>query len=330
MKKIMILIMLLLLVGCSNEEPVVTTEAVEEEPVKEVYLAKVNGEIISIETFDKYYAMQSYDFEKEFGESVWDIEQDGKTMREIRQDQTLDYLIRVVLIEDYLKNKGDLVDSALIDSTYDRYMESIKNDNEIQAYFEANDIDQTFLKRFLEDQYYLRIYEEQLLEEIGNDPKTQDMLFTDKVIRYKTRHILLDSQETLNEVLALLNDEENPADFSDMARLYSIHATSAVKGGDLGYMLVGMMPAEYEEVALTIEPYTVSEPIQTEYGFHLIFVDDRQMLQDMIESGMPEDEINSYKADIVKKYAATEIVRLFDEMKNGAEIDLNKEILNER
>lgn len=330
MKKIMILIMLLLLVGCSNEEPVVTTEAVEEEPVKEVYLAKVNGEIISIETFDKYYAMQSYDFEKEFGESVWDIEQDGKTMREIRQDQTLDYLIRVVLIEDYLKNKGDLVDSALIDSTYDRYMESIKNDNEIQAYFEANDIDQTFLKRFLEDQYYLRIYEEQLLEEIGNDPKTQDMLFTDKVIRYKTRHILLDSHETLNEVLALLNDEENPADFSDMARLYSIHATSAVKGGDLGYMLVGMMPVEYEEVALTIEPYTVSEPIQTEYGFHLIFVDDRQMLQDMIESGMPEDEINSYKADIVKKYAATEIVRLFDEMKNGAEIDLNKEILNER
>jgi parvulin-like peptidyl-prolyl isomerase len=330
MKKIMILIMLLLLVGCSNEEPVVTTEVTEEEPVEEVYLAKVNGEIISIETFDKYYAMQSYDFEKEFGESVWDIEQDCKTMREIRQDQTLDYLIRVVLIEDYLKGKGDLVDPEVIDTAYDRYMESIKNDNEIQAYFEANGIDQAFLKRFLEDQYYLRLYEEQLLEEISNDPKTQDLLFTDKVIRYKTRHILLDSQDTLNEVLALLNDEENPADFSDMARLYSIHATSAVKGGDLGYMLVGTMPGEYEKVALEIEPYTVSEPIQTEYGFHLIFVDDRQMLQDMIESGMPEDEINSYKADVIKKYAATEIIRLFDEMKAGADIEANKEILNER
>lgn len=330
MKKWIVFILLLMLVGCSNEAPVESADLTIDKLEEEAYLAKVNGEIITLEIFDKYYAMQSYDFEKEFGESVWDIEQDGKTMREIRQEQTLDYLIRVVLIEDYLKNKGDLVESSVIDSAYKRYMESIKSDGEIKGYFEANNIDEAFLKRFLEDQYYLRIYEEQLLEEISNDPETQDKLFTDQIIRYKTRHILLDSKDTLDEVLALLNDEENPADFSDMARLYSIHATSAVKGGDLGYMLVGTMPEAYEAVALTIEQYIVSEPVETEYGFHLIFVDDRQMLQDMIDSGMPEDEINSYKADIVEKYAATEIVRLFEKMKSEADIDTREELLNER
>ncbi|MCH4890676.1 hypothetical protein EZV73_24050 [Acidaminobacter sp. JC074] len=329
MKKILLLMMMLLLVSCGSSNTANETPP-EPEVVEEVFLAKVNEEIISVETFDKYYAMQSYDFEKEFGESVWDIEQDGKTMREIRQDQTLDYLIRVVLIENYLAGKGEFATEDVINSAYDRYMASIENDSEIKTYFEEKGLDEAFLKRFIEDQYYLRLYEDQLLDEISDDPKTQDMLFTDKVIRYKVRHILLDSQESLTEVESLLNDEENPADFSDMARLYSIHPTSAVKGGDLGYMLVGTMPSAFEEMVLNIEPYTVSESVQTEYGFHLIFVDDKQMLQDMIESGMPEDEIDTYKAAIIERYAALEIVNRFEKMKSVATIEVNKELLDER
>lgn len=319
---------MMLLVGCSKNDPNNLSGA-EQEDVPNTSVVIVNDKEISIEMFNKYYAMQSYDFEKEFGASVWDIEQDGKTMKEIRQDQTLDYLIRIALIESYINDKNLKVNGTVIDEAYGRYMDSIKNDAEIKTYFEEKGIDETFLKQFLQDQYYLRIYSDQRLEEISNDPKTQEALFTDKYIRYKTRHILLDSQETLNEVLSLLNDEEDPADFSDMARLYSIHATSAVKGGDLGYILVGNMPEAYEKVALEIEPYTVSEPVQTEYGFHLIFVDDRQMLQDMIDTGMPEEEIEGYKSDIIKDYAAQEMLRIYNEMESQAVIEMHKELLNE-
>jgi len=330
MKKIiLILLMTMLLIGCSKEDPNNTSDADQVEDVPNTSIVVVNDKEISIDLFYKYYAMQSYDFEKEFGASVWDIEQDGKTMKEIRQDQTLDYLIRIALIESYIEDKNLEVNGTIIDEAYGKYMESIKNDAEIKTYFEENGIDEAFLKQFLQDQYYLRIYSDQRLEEISNDPKTQDVLFTDRYIRYKTRHILLDSQEVLNEVLSLLNDEENPADFSDMARLYSIHATSAVKGGDLGYILVGNMPEAYEKVALEIEPYTVSEPVQTEYGYHLIFVDDRQMLQDMIDTGMPEEEIDGYKADIIKDYAAKEMLRIYNEMESKAVIIPHPELLNE-
>ena len=330
MKKIiLILLMTMLLIGCSKEDPNNTSDADQVEDVPNTSIVVVNDKEISIDLFYKYYAMQSYDFEKEFGASVWDIEQDGKTMKEIRQDQTYDYLIRIALIESYIEEKNLEVNGTVIDEAYEKYMDSIKNDAEIKTYFEENGIDEAFLKQFLQDQYYLRIYSDQRLEEISNDPKTQDVLFTDRYIRYKTRHILLDSQEVLNEVLSLLNDEENPADFSDVARLYSIHATSAVKGGDLGYILVGNMPEAYEKVALEIEPYTVSEPVQTEYGYHLIFVDDRQMLQDMIDTGMPEEEIDGYKADIIKDYAAQEMLRIYNEMEAQAVIIPHKELLNE-
>lgn len=331
MKKTILLLLLLLLVGCSNDTPNnesnPTTDSVVEE-VKDT-VALVNGEKISVETFKKYYAMQSYDFEKEYGESVWNIEQDGKTMKEIRQEQTIDYLIRVSLIEKYVLDKGITVDESAIEEAYTKYMDSIKNDEEIQAYYTENGIDKEFLQGFLEDQYYLRLYDNVILDEVTNDPETQSMLFDDQYIRYKTRHILVDTEEKLNEVLAVLNDEENPMDFSDAARLYSIHSTSAVEGGDLGYRVIGNMPAAYEAVALTIEPYVASEPVETEYGYHIIFVDDRQMLKDMIEIGMPEAEINKYKSEIIRNFAASETVRIYNEMKDQASITTDLELLNE-
>lgn len=328
MKKILVLLLAMtFLVGCTNGNNTnVGVAAVKEEPTTAV--AVVDGEEIDITVFDKYYAMQSYDFEKEFGKSVWDIEKDGLSMREIRQNQTLDYLVTVNLIEKYVKDKGVTADQVVINDAYEKYMASLSTDLDIKAYFNDHGIEEGFLKRFITDQYYLRQYEVLILDEIKNDPETEAKLFAERIIRYKTRHILLDDEETLAEVLAQLNNEEEPADFSDMARLYSIHSTSAVKGGDLGYIIVGNMPKAYEDVALSIEQYTVSDPVETEYGTHLIFVDDRQTLQDMMDQGLPEDEINMYKDEIIERFAATETVRILESLKSDATIDYNKDLIN--
>ncbi|MBN2794437.1 MAG: peptidylprolyl isomerase [Clostridia bacterium] len=333
MKKILILILgVLLLVGCSKNESNNGNDAngpsLVQEEAKNV-LVDVNGKPVTIETYQKYYAMQSYDFEKEYGESVWNLEENGKSMREIRQEQTIEYLVKISLIEDYLTQKNINVDASVIDTALRKYQDSIKNDDEINAYFKENNIDDDFLKRFLKDQYYISLFNQSIYEEVSQDDAVMHDLFDDQYIRYKTRHILVEKKEDLDEILAQLNDEENPADFSDMARLYSIHSTSAVTGGDLGYRLVGSMPKAYEDVALSIEPYTVSEPVETEFGFHLIFVDDRQMLSDMIESGMPEEEIESYKAEIIKKYATSETTKVYNTLRSEAVVKINEALLNE-
>lgn len=298
---------------------------------KEEILAKVNNEIITVEDFNKYYAMQSYDFEKEYGVDVWNIEQDGKTMKEIRQDQTIDYLIRVSLIKNYVTKNGFVIEDVIINEAYDKYMTSNEDDEKIKLYFEENGLNKSFLKKFLKDQLYLRVYQDQILEEIHNDSAKLESLFVGKYVRYKTSHILVEHEDKakLEGIRSQIVAEEDPADFSLMARENSIHSTSAVRGGDLGYVTVGNMPKAYEEAALSIELYTVSEIVETEYGYHLIFVEDRQMISDMVESGMPEDEINGYKEEIINKYASDEFVSVFDEMKSKATIAIFKEMISQ-
>lgn len=333
MKKIILLLCLtLVLVSCNKDveldeagNPIVV-ESIEP---SERPLITVNDQVVTIGEFEKYYAMQSYDFEQEYGEDVWFIEKDGKTMTEIRQEQTIDYLVRLKLIEAYNSKSASSIDEKVIDAGYDKYMASIEKDLEIKAYYQEHGLDEAFLKKILKDQFNLKKFEELIFEDISSDEETLNRLFEDKVIRYKASHILVEDEIQLSEVLSLLNDEENPAEFSDMARLYSSHSTSAVKGGDLGYALIGTMPENFEEVALSVELYTVSEPVKTEYGYHIIFVDDRQMLRDMIELGMPEEEMNVYKTEIIKRSADEETLNVFNQLKADATIEINKALLNE-
>lgn len=335
MKRLLLVLFIIVLsisvVSCKkNEEDNAEETVVEPEEISNV-IARVNDEEISIEEFNKYYAMQSYDFEKEYGAGVWDIEKDGKSMKEIRQDQTIDYLIRVSLIKKYVTVNGFKVDDAIIDEAYNKYMDSKSDDSDIKAYFSSNGIDEAFLKNFLVDQLYLRVYQEQIVDGIYNSEESLASLFDGKFIRYKTSHILVDHNDRakLEEIREKLLSEEEPADFSLMARENSIHSTSAVRGGNLGYVIIGNMPEAYEEVALTQELYEVSEIIETEYGYHLIFVEDRQTITDMMELGMPEEEIDSYKDEIISKFASLEFVRVFDELKKSSNIEIHKEVLEQ-
>jgi hypothetical protein len=65
-------------------------------------------------------------------------------------------------------------------------------------------------------------------------------------------------------------------DFATLAREYSEDPGSARTGGELGYASRGTMVPEFEAAAMTMKPGQISEPIETDFGFHLIQLIDRR------------------------------------------------------
>ncbi len=65
-------------------------------------------------------------------------------------------------------------------------------------------------------------------------------------------------------------------DFAEAARKYSEDPGSAGKGGDLGFFERDTMVAPFSDAAFSLEPGQISEPVKTQYGYHLIKVEEKR------------------------------------------------------
>lgn len=70
--------------------------------------------------------------------------------------------------------------------------------------------------------------------------------------------------------------DEGESTFEEEAKIESDDEGSAVNGGDLGWFKKGEMVPEFEEVAFSIEPGTISDPVKSNFGYHLIWVEERE------------------------------------------------------
>jgi len=85
--------------------------------------------------------------------------------------------------------------------------------------------------------------------------------------KIKCSHILVKKQ---SEAIAILDRIKQGEKFGKLARELSIDSGSAKRDGNLGYFSRGKMVKEFETVAFTLEVNKISEPVKTQYGYHII------------------------------------------------------------
>jgi len=88
----------------------------------------------------------------------------------------------------------------------------------------------------------------------------------------KANHILVDTKEKAEEIL---NEIKEGLDFQEAARKYS-SCPSKNNGGNLGYFTRGRMVPEFEEAAFKMNKGDISNPVKTQFGYHLIEVTDKK------------------------------------------------------
>jgi peptidyl-prolyl cis-trans isomerase C len=93
---------------------------------------------------------------------------------------------------------------------------------------------------------------------------------------YNARHILVASEAEAKDVIAQLN---KGGDFSKIAKEKSIDPGSKEKGGDLGWFALGGMVKPFGEAVAKLQKGKVSDPVQTQFGWHVIKLDDVRELK---------------------------------------------------
>ena len=122
------------------------------------------------------------------------------------------------------------------------------------------------------------------------------------VNKTRVRHILikpsevLTDEEALQKLQALRHRIESGEDFAAAARAHSDDKGSAIKGGELGWVQPGALVPPFEEAMNKLAIGKISEPVQTNFGWHLIQVEERQQSNDS-----EEFEKNRAREEIFKR-----------------------------
>ena len=90
---------------------------------------------------------------------------------------------------------------------------------------------------------------------------------------YKASHILVETEQEVRDLLVMLDDG---ADFGGLATEHSI-GPSGPRGGDMGWFGKGQMVTPFENAVMGMDAGTYVGPVQTQFGYHLIFLNDRRV-----------------------------------------------------
>lgn len=115
----------------------------------------------------------------------------------------------------------------------------------------------------------------------------------------KASHILVDTEEVAIEVKAKI---DAGGDFAELAKEYSTDTSNSEQGGNLGYFAESKMVAEFSNAAFSLDIGEISDPVQTNFGYHIIKVEDK------MEEKVPvlEESIDEIKSQLfqTKSYDA--------------------------
>lgn len=224
--------------------------------------------------------------------------------------------IQILMIEKVLSEKYEVTDEE-VDAEFESSKEEM-GENFEQFLTQNNQTEESY-KKVLR----LNLLQEKALTdgvEVTDEEIQQQ--YDRQATELNARHILVADEETANKVKAEL---DGGGDFAALAEEYSTDTGSAANGGSLDWFGTGAMVPEFEEAAYALEVDEISEPVQSQHGFHIIQVTEKREVEDQPALDEQKEQIRTELAMAKADQAA--LVPKIGKMLEDAKVEIKDEDL---
>jgi peptidyl-prolyl cis-trans isomerase C len=167
----------------------------------------------------------------------------------------------------------------------------------------------------LRDAYFFQKIRPQVTEEQIKAAYDQESAKVAQTERVRARHILVATEQEARDIEAKLSAGEK---FEDLAKKYSLDGSKDY-GGDLGYFTAPEMVAEFSKAAFALKAGELSQPVKTDFGWHIIRVEDRKM-----GAAQPYDQVKGAIRNVLLRKKVQETM---EALRQTAKVDVLDEDL---
>lgn len=280
--------------------------------VEEGVKAKVNDNVITQEEYDEHLSVYKKMAESQYGEGAWEMEiSEGQTMGSYYESTLLDQLIMDLLLVEAAEKDGITATDEVLAEELQNFKAYLDTEEQYKNFLEGYGMTEEYLKESLRKEYLINHYLQIKIEELKPTDDELQTLFNDLKMNEKVKasHILVETEDEAKTVIDRINNGES---FEELAKELSKDPGSGANGGDLDYFEYTDMVQPFSEAAFALEIGEVSEPVKSDFGYHVIKVADKTV--DNTKT------VETEKTVLTEYYKSFKYEDLLEELKNKANI----------
>ena len=205
--------------------------------------------------------------------------------------------------------------------SHEHFIDVIKKEGDTEETLHEKIVDDLLLKSYI-DTHFGKVTEEDEAQIKKYYEENKNMFKKD--VQVEAAHILFDTKD-VKKANEIREEILNGLDFAEAAKKYS-KCPSGENGGNLGYFGKGQMVPEFEKAAFSAPLGVITEPVKTQFGYHLILVTDKT------DSKIPDfKEIKEGLTEHFRQSKITyEMGRVAEELRKNFEVKIDEEILEKK
>lgn len=291
---------------------------------------QVNDQVMTFAEFEEELQGQMERLEQQLGgmQASPEMAPQLARIRDGMKQQLVEQIVTRMLLEDHLAQSEVEVTEEEVEAQWNKIVAQFPDTETFEQVLKEEGVTAAEAREQVARQVKLdKLMEQELGETEVTDAEAKafyDMQPEEfaQPTQVRARHILLKQEEgTEKAVQALLKRIEDGEDFAELAKEHS-ECPSSEQGGDLGFFGEDQMVEPFARQAFAMKPGEVSPPVETEFGVHIIKVEERR------EAGKTEfaDVEETIKEHLGRQRAQVQHKEFLDRLRDAAEVTVNVEV----